>query len=121
MLKLLPFFILIAFSFHTHAADKQVKIQRAEIKKLIDPVTNYLMSAQINPTPQGARVQQVQKKSFFDYIGVQNEDLLIKIDGKLITGARELMEIPNHFMDQNSVKLQINRKGQPLTLTYQIK
>jgi general secretion pathway protein C len=76
---------------------------------------------QVTAQPQGGfRLSQLQPASFFARVGLRNDDVVLRVDGRPINGVDDAaaayawLRVTNHF------SVDVIRGGRPLTLHYVI-
>jgi serine protease Do len=74
-------------------------------------------SAILNNVPQGAYVVNVVSGSPADKAGVQVDDIITKMDGETLTESNTLADVINKKKSGDTVKLEVYRNGQTLTLS----
>ncbi len=71
-------------------------------------------------TTRGAKVEEVGKDSCAEKAGLKAGDIVIKMGGKTITTANELINVKNTYKAGDKVELSVYRNGETLTLTVEL-
>lgn len=75
----------------------------------------------VNGQPQGFRLQGIRSGSIFSAIGIRNGDVIVGVNGTEIDSPQRAMEIYQAMLQQETVEMEILRRGRPQTLNYNIK
>jgi len=74
-----------------------------------------------NGKPVGFKLFAIRPGSIFGRLGFLNGDTLLSINGGELTSADKALEVYTKLRDAKQLVLQLERRGQPLTLTLSIK
>lgn len=80
-------------------------------------VVPYLLQGQT----QGFRLTRLKSGSLLQQIGVQNGDVLQKVNGLNITSPNEALQAFQQLQNESTVRLEILRRNRATTLTYEIR
>jgi general secretion pathway protein C len=80
-------------------------------------VAPYLVQGQT----QGFRLTRLKSGSLLQQIGVQNGDVLQKVNGLNITSPNEALQAFQQLQNESTVRLEILRRKRATTLTYEIR
>ena len=80
-------------------------------------VVPYLVQGQT----QGFRLTRLRAGSLLQQIGVQNGDVLQKVNGLNITSPNEALQAFQQLQNESTVRLEILRRKRATTLTYEIR
>ena len=80
-------------------------------------VVPYLVQGQT----QGFRLTQLKSGSLLQQIGVQNGDVLQKVNGLNITSPNEALQAFQQLQNESTIRLEILRRKRATTLTYEIR
>lgn len=80
-------------------------------------VVPYLVQGQT----QGFRLTRLKSGSLLQQIGVQNGDVLQKVNGLNITSPNEALQAFQQLQNESTVRLEILRRKRTTTLTYEIR
>lgn len=70
--------------------------------------------------PQGVVIKQIQPYSNAEKAGLQTDDIITKFDGKTIKTTSELNTLKSQHNSGDSVKLEVYRDGQTLSVTVKL-
>lgn len=93
------------------------KVSRGRIGVLIQEVTKELAESFGLPKPDGALVASVQKGGPADKAGMEARDVILKFDGKPVTGAGDLPRIVGATKPGSKVPVQVWRNGATKEMT----
>jgi len=62
----------------------------------------------------GAKIMEVLDDSKADEIGLKEDDIIVKFEGKEITDAEQLHDMVTDYEDEKEVKLTVNRNGEAI-------
>lgn len=100
------------------------KITRSLLQeKLAD--SSVLTQAKAIPitNPDGTmafQITEIVPGSIYAYLGIQNGDMITKINGQSITSFNEIMGLVNQLATMSSMKLTVNRDGTDIARNYEI-
>ncbi|MCC6342428.1 MAG: trypsin-like peptidase domain-containing protein [Bryobacterales bacterium] len=95
---------------------KDGHVHRKQIGIVAQSITPVLARGLNLPQPEGVIITDVEPKGPADKAGVQPDDIITAIDGRPIQNARQLEVSVYRRMSGSSVKLQVIRKKQSLTI-----
>lgn len=104
----------------------QYTIEKSFIQDKMKNISDILTQArgvQIT-NPDGTlsfKIVDVQPGGVFSYLGIQNNDIITKINGKKISNLNEVMGLFGGISNVQSMKITINRDGQEVPLDYKIR
>ena len=73
-----------------------------------------------NGQPRGFRLRGVRSDSVFSAIGIRNGDVLLSVNGTELDSPQRALELYQAMLSQNSVTMQVERRGREQTLQYNI-
>lgn len=79
-------------------------------------VPNY-----VNGQPRGFRLQGIRSGSIFSAIGIRNGDVIVGVNGTQIDSPQRALELYQAMLQQDSVSMEILRRGRSQTLRYDIR
>jgi hypothetical protein len=98
-----------------------IQIPRPDLDRALGDFAALSQQLQVTAQPQGGfRISQLQPGSFVARVGLRNDDVLLRVDGRPINGADDAaaayawLRVTNHF------SIDILRHGLPMTLHYVI-
>jgi hypothetical protein len=101
-------------------------IQRALIDRLLGDTTTLATGARIVPSirdgkPDGFRIYALRPNGIWSRLGFENGDTVQTINGMDMTSPEKALEIYTKLRTANEIVVRIVRRGEPLTLTYEIR
>ena len=106
--------------------DSHYNIDRSLVDKILNDPSQIARSARIVPSikdgkANGFKMYAIRPNSVYAKIGMQNGDTIHSINGFEITSPDKALEVYTKVKSANSLSVQITRRGQPVTMDYQIK
>jgi general secretion pathway protein C len=103
-----------------------IPLDHADLKKSMENINDLMTQVRVRPyfrrgKPEGLIVSQIQPDSVFSELGLMNGDILVNVNGKQIASPDEAFQLYNSLSSGSEVSIEITRRGQKKTLTYQIK
>jgi general secretion pathway protein C len=103
----------------------KVEIARNRALPLLSDPTKLMDMALYKPNRQGGRVRgfrisNVQEGSILDRIGIKGGDILLRINGRLLTGPGELLQAYSGLEKAQSLSMDVQRGGESLSLILEI-
>ena len=71
-----------------------------------------------NGACQGVRFADVAPDSVYAHLGIRNEDLIRRVDGREIDNAEQALEIYSKLLQQRRVEVEMERHGRPALNVY---
>jgi general secretion pathway protein C len=106
--------------------DTHYEVDRALVDKILLDPSQIMRSARIVPSikdgkANGFKMYAIRPNSVYAKIGMQNGDTIQSINGFEITSPDKALEVYTKVKSANSLSVQITRRGQPVSMDYQIK
>ncbi len=106
--------------------DSHYDVDRALVDKILSDPSQIMRSARIVPSikdgkANGFKMYAIRPNSVYAKIGMQNGDTIHSINGFEITSPDKALEVYTKVKSANSLSVQVTRRGQPVTMDYQIK
>jgi len=100
-------------------------IPRSELEKTLGNLNEIAMQARIVPAfkdgvSQGFRLYSIRPNSFYQKIGIQNGDIVRRINGFDMDSPEKALELYSKLRDSSRVDIEIERNGNPIKKTYNI-
>ncbi len=93
------------------------KVSRAYLGVIPQDIDRNLAEVYGLPRPEGAVITQVFPDTAASKAGLKEGDILLAYDGQPINRATDLINFINRTRPNTTVKLSVQRNGQPLTLS----
>jgi len=105
--------------------DGSYRVSRKVIDTVLEHQAALLHSIRIRPVAEnaqvvGLRLAGVDPDSLLAWLGLQDDDQLISLNGLPITDPSKALQAYNEVRGAQQVELKIKRKGQDRTLTYRV-
>jgi general secretion pathway protein C len=100
-------------------------IQRGEIEKTLSNLNSIAMQARIVPSftngeSDGFKLFAIRPGSLYSKIGIQNGDVIHKINGFPMNSPDKALEIYQKLKSASSIEVEVTRNGRSKKLNYQI-
>jgi hypothetical protein len=97
------------------------QIPRADLDRALGDFSALSQQLQVTPQPEGGfRVSQLQPGSFFARVGLRNDDVVLRVDGRPINGVDDAAAAYAWLRVTNRFAVDVLRGGRPMTLRYVI-
>ncbi len=102
-----------------------VTIEQEVLQNSISDLNSLMTQVRIRPyfrqgRPEGLIVSQIQPDSIFQKMGFRNGDIIASVNGKQMSTPEEAFELYKGLQSGAEISIDITRRGQKRTLTYQI-
>lgn len=109
----------------TRVSDTQFTLQRSFVDKVLSNQAEIMRSARVVPHQEGGataglKVYGIRRNSLLGRLGVQNGDMLRTINGFDMTSPDSALEAYSNLRGADRLTVSLVRRGQPLTLDYNI-
>lgn len=107
-------------------SDTEYNVDRAVVDRILENQAELMRSARIVPEQQngqvvGIRLFGIRPDTLLGTLGLQNGDRLETINGFSMGSPEKALEAYARLRTATSLKIQVNRRGQPVTIEYKIK
>jgi general secretion pathway protein C len=104
----------------------KITVDKAEAKQILDDPNAFLKQALFKPNSkggktQGFRITNIKTNSMLKKLGLENGDVLMRINGEMITGPTKLLQIYGSLGGAAAIAMDVERKGQMLSLIVELK
>jgi len=101
-------------------------VDRREVDGAVENLPQLLTQARIVPNftsgkPDGFRIFAIQASSLYAKIGLQNGDILHRVNDIEVKDPQNVMQIFSQLKDESRIAVDLVRGGQPQTLSYDIR
>lgn len=102
------------------------EVSRRDLDVALANPSELLMQARVIPAmrngePQGFKLFSIRQGSLYGRIGLQNGDILQRINGLSIASAERGLEAFQKLRESPHIELEVERNGQPMRLTYAVR
>lgn len=102
-----------------------LSIDREKINSSLKNINQLMSQVKVRPhfkdgKPNGLLLSHVKQNSIFKDMGLQNGDIVKGVNGKEIQSVDDALKFYDNLKSSASVELQIERKGEGLSINYQI-
>jgi len=106
-------------------SDTQFTVQRSVMERALAQQDTLFRSARLIPnedngTVTGMKVYGIRRSSVLGRLGLQNGDVLMSADGQPLSNADALVQAYQSLGRSGNFSISVTRRGQPMTLTYQV-
>jgi general secretion pathway protein C len=110
----------------TKVSDTQYEVEGNEIDRTLGNLNEVATQARIVPSFQngkadGFKLFSIKPGSIYSKIGLQNGDVIRKINGYEINSPDKALEIYQKLRDAQSVNIELKRRGRDMSMQYNIK
>ncbi len=109
----------------TKISDTQYKVDRSEVDRALNNLAQVATEARIVPSfkngvANGFKMFSIKPGSIYSKIGLQNGDVIHKINGYEMNSPDKALEIYQKLKDATSVQIELERRGTGMTVNYNI-
>ena len=106
--------------------ENSYEIEKGEIDKALNNLNQLAMQARIVPAfkdgvAQGFKLFSIRPDSLYSKIGVQNGDVIKRINGFDLNSPEKALEVYTKLKDSSRIDLELERNGQTVRKTYNIR
>jgi general secretion pathway protein C len=106
--------------------ETQFNIERGLVDKVLQNQAALMRSARIVPHERngevvGVKLYGIRRNSLLGNLGLQNGDLLRTINGYDMTSPDKALEAYSKLRSANALSVAVQRRGKPITVTYNIR
>lgn len=107
-------------------SENEYEVPRAEIDKTLSNLNDVAMQARIVPAfkdgvAQGFKLFSIRPDSIYTKIGVQNGDVLKRINGYDLNSPEKALEIYSKLKEASRIDIEIERNGTAVRKTYNVR
>jgi hypothetical protein len=107
------------------AGTNQYNIDRALVDRLLDNPMTFAKGARVVPAMKngkagGFKLYAIRPDSLFARLGFENGDALVRVNGFDLTTADQALEVYAKLRDATSLQIDLERRGQPISITLTI-
>ncbi|MFL5351169.1 type II secretion system protein GspC [Archangium sp.] len=102
------------------------EVSRNDLDKALANPNELMMQARVVPSfrdgkPQGFKMFSIRPDSLYSRIGLQNGDVLQRINGLSLDSVERGLEAYQKMRESPRLELEVERNGQPMRLTYSVR
>lgn len=106
--------------------DGEYEIPKQEIDNVLSNLNQIARQARIVPSfkdgkANGFKLFSIRPNSLYSKIGIQNGDIVQKINGYEMNSPDKALQIYSKLKDANSITVDLVRRGKPVTMSYTIR
>jgi general secretion pathway protein C len=106
--------------------DNEYEVPRNEIDKTLSNLNDVAMQARIVPAfkdgvAQGFKLFSIRPDSIYTKIGVQNGDVIKRINGYDLNSPEKALEIYSKLKEANRIDIEVERNGSTVRSTYNVR
>lgn len=107
-------------------SENEYEVPRAEIDKTLSNLNDVAMQARIVPAfkdgvAQGFKLFSIRPDSIYTKIGVQNGDVLKRINGYDLNSPEKALEVYSKLKEAARIDIEIDRNGSTVRKTYNVR
>lgn len=107
-------------------SENEYEVPRSEIDRTLSNLNDVAMQARIVPAfkdgvSHGFKLFSIRPDSIYSKIGVQNGDVIKRINGYDLNSPEKALEVYSKLKEANRVDIEIERNGSTIRSTYSIK
>ena len=109
----------------TRISDTQYNVDRSEVEKALNNLSEVATQARIVPNfkngkASGFKMFSIKPGSIYAKIGLQNGDVIQKINGYEMSSPDKALEFYQKLKDASAVSIELERRSQTMTVNYTI-
>lgn len=106
--------------------ENEYEVPRGEIDKTLANLNEVAMQARIVPAfkdgqAQGFKLFSIRPDSIYSKIGVQNGDVIRRINGFDLNSPEKALEVYSKLKESSRIEIEIERNGAPIRKTYNVR
>jgi general secretion pathway protein C len=107
-------------------SENDYEVPRPEIDNALNNLNNLAMQARIVPAfkdgqAQGFKLFSIRPDSLYSKIGVQNGDVIRRINGFEMNSPEKALEVYSKLKESSRIEIELERNGSPVKKTYNIR
>jgi len=107
-------------------SDNDYEIPRAEIDRTLSNLNDVAMQARIVPAfkdgqAQGFKLFSIRPDSIYTKIGIQNGDVIKRINGYDLNSPEKALEIYSKLKEAGRIDIEVERNGAAVRKTYNVR
>jgi general secretion pathway protein C len=107
-------------------SENEYEVPKAEIDKTLSNLNDVAMQARIVPAfkdgvAQGFKLFSIRPDSIYTKIGIQNGDVIKRINGYDLNSPEKALEIYSKLKEANRIDIEVDRNGASVRKTYNVR
>jgi general secretion pathway protein C len=109
----------------TKVAENQYKVPQSDVDEVVANLNTVATQARIVPSFEGGKANgfklfSIRPGSVYTKIGIQNGDVINRINGYEITSPDKALEVYSKLQNSKEITVDVTRRGQKVTMSYGI-
>jgi type II secretion system protein C len=101
-------------------------VNREDVSSSVGNINQFMTQARIKPNfemgrPSGFSVSEIQPGSLMEKLGLQNNDVVKKVNGQVINKPEDVFQAYSQLQRDSNIELEIERGGRSEILRYEIR
>ncbi|MBP1714170.1 MAG: ral secretion pathway protein [Deltaproteobacteria bacterium] len=101
-------------------------VNREDVVGMVGNINQFMTQARIKPhfvsgRPGGFAISEIVPGSFFEKIGLRNQDVIKKVNGQPVNKPEEIFQAYSQLIRDSNIELEIERNHQSEVLRYEIR
>jgi len=101
-------------------------VNREDVSSSVGNINQFMTQARMKPNfvggrPSGFSVSEIQGGSLMEKLGLQNNDVVKKVNGQAIDKPEDIFQAYSQLQRDSNIELEIERGGRKETLRYEIR
>jgi general secretion pathway protein C len=110
----------------TKIDDTHYQVERDSLDNALANLDRLSRDARVVPNfvdgkSNGFKVFSIKRNSAYKHLGMQNNDVITGVNGMEITSPEKALDLYSKLQSESSISLDIIRKGQEMTMEYEIR
>ncbi len=107
-------------------APNRFLVNREDVARAVGNVNQFMTQARVKPflqagRPSGFTIGEIQRGSLIEKAGIQNNDIIKKVNGRPINKPEEIFQAYSQLQRDGSIEIEIERNGRVEALRYEIR
>jgi general secretion pathway protein C len=101
-------------------------VNREDVTAAVGNINQFMTQARIKPhfvtgRPSGFSVSEIQPGSLMEKLGLQNDDVIKKVNGEAITKPEEVFQAYSQLQRDSNIEVEIERGNRSEVFRYEIR
>jgi len=113
-------------SFVKKLSDRQYEVNRKSVLQSLEQPEHILTDARLLPNikdgkQEGFVILEVQPGGLYDNLGLKNNDVLLRVNGLVISNPEVAIQAMTALKGMNTIKLDVMRNSKKMSLNYRLR